>query len=190
MLLLLQVSFLLSSLSTDTLSFILITIFVCGVQYITIAAPSAIYQDISNPPIATNIIDFIPRAQTLFPSSISPPSLLRAEVATRASSRDGMISRVGLNFEGLKLQPIEFLGQKVDGLPPLSVDFTWSQNLMEQLAGFVPGLDSLGLSGGGNGNADAPGYFDVEYVDDELLIIRQQVPGGVFVLVKVDSCEP
>jgi len=158
------------------------------------AAPSAIYQDISNPPVAINIIDFIPRAQTLFPSSISPPSLLRAEVATRASSREDMSNRVGLNFEGLKLQPIELLGQKVDNLPPLSVDFTWSQNLLEQLAGFVPGLDSLGLGGGGGGSADSPGYFDVEYVDDELLIIRQNAIGnglgGCFVLVKVDSCEP
>lgn len=153
------------------------------------AAPSAIYQDITSPPIAINIIDFIPRAQTFFPSSISPPSLLRAEVSTRASSRNGKPDRVGLIFEGLKLQPIELFGQKVDNLPPLSVDFTWSQTLIEQLADFVPGLESLGF-GDGKGDADAPGYFDVEYLDDELLIIRQQAPGGVFALVKVESCEP
>eukprot|EP00579_Thalassiosira_antarctica_P032836 CAMPEP_0201995888 /NCGR_PEP_ID=MMETSP0905-20130828/3153_1 /ASSEMBLY_ACC=CAM_ASM_000554 /TAXON_ID=420261 /ORGANISM="Thalassiosira antarctica, Strain CCMP982" /LENGTH=341 /DNA_ID=CAMNT_0048551053 /DNA_START=25 /DNA_END=1047 /DNA_ORIENTATION=- len=151
------------------------------------AAPSAIYQDISNPPIATNIIDFIPRAQTFFPASISPPSLLRAEVATRASSRKGMSNRVGLSFEGIKLQPIELLGQKVDNLPPLNVDLTWPRNLVEQVAEFVPGLESLGLTsitgGGGDGeDVDAPGYFDVEYLDGELLIIRQQVPGGVFAL--------
>lgn len=154
------------------------------------AAPSAIYQDISNPPIATNIIDFIPRAQTLFPSAFSPPSLLRAEVKTRASSRNGMSNRVGLIFEELKLQPIELLGQKVDNLPPLSVDFTWPRNLIDQLAGFVPGLDNLGFGDGENVNSDTPGFFDVDYLDDELLVIRQNAPGGVFALVKVDSCDP
>ena len=162
-------------------------------------APSAIYQDIRNPPVAINIIDFIPRSQTLLPLSISPPSLLRAKVATRTSSRANMSNRVGLSFEGLELQPIELLGRRVDGLPPLSVDFTWPGNLLRDLAALVPGLDldDLGLtSGGGSGGAgnrtndDAPGFFDVEYLDDEMLIIRQQAPGGVFVLVKVDSCDP
>ncbi len=156
-------------------------------------APSAIYQDIRNPPVAINIIDFIPRAQALLPPSVFPPSLLRAKVSTRASSRFGMSNRVGLSFEGLELQPIELLGRRVDGLPPLSVDFTWPGGLLRELAALVPGLgDALG-SGGGAGKAakaDAPGYFDVEYLDDELLIIRQQAPGGVFALVKVDSCDP
>lgn len=102
-----------------------------------------------------------------------------------------MPNRVGLVFEGLKLQPIELLGQRVDNLPPLSVDFTFPQNIVRRLADFVPGLDSLGLGGGGGeASADAPGYFDVEYLDDELLIIRQQAPGGRFALVKVDSCDP
>ena len=152
-----------------------------------IAAPSAIYQVITDPPIATNIIDFIPRAQTFFPSSSVPSSLLRAEVTTRASSRRGSANRVGLVFEGVKLQPIELLGQKVDNLPPLSVDLTWQQGLIDQVATFVPGLD---FSSEGKDDVDAPGYFDVEYLDDELLIIRQQAPGGRFVLVKVDNYDP
>lgn len=153
-----------------------------------IAAPSAIYQVITDPPIATNIIDFIPRAQTFFPSSSVPSSLLRAEVTTRASSRRGSTNRVGLVFEGVKLQPIEFLGQKVDNLPPLSVDLTWQQGLIDQVATFVPGLENF--SSEGKDDVDAPGYFDVEYLDDELLIIRQQAPGGRFVLVKVDNYDP
>ena len=132
-----------------------------------IAAPSAIYQVITDPPIATNIIDFIPRAQSFFPSSSVPSSLLRAEVTTRASSRRGAADRVGLAFEGVKLQPIELLGQKVDNLPPLSVDLTWQQGLIDQVASFVPGLENL--SSEGKDDADAPGYFDIEYVDDELL---------------------
>ena len=152
-------------------------------------APSAIYQDIRNPPVAINIIDFIPRAQSLLPPSMSPPSLLRARVSTRASSRSGLSNRVGLSFEGLELQPIELLGRRVDGLPPLSVDFTWPGSLLKELAALIPGLgDALGA--GKTANDDAPGYFDVEYLDDELLIIRQQAPGGVFALVTVDSCDP
>ena len=153
-----------------------------------IAAPSAIYQVITDPPIATNIIDFIPRAQTFFPSSSVPSSLLRAEVTTRASSRSGAPNRVGLVFEGVKLQPLEFLGQKVDNLPPLTVDLTWQQSLVEQVANFIPGLEDF--SSDGKDSKDSPGYFDVEYLDDELLIIRQQAPGGRFCLVKVDSYDP
>lgn len=153
-----------------------------------IAAPSAIYQVITDPPIATNIIDFIPRVQTFFPSSSVPASLLRAEVTTRASSRRGSTNRVGLFFEGVKLQPIELLGQKVDNLPPLSVDLTWQQGLIDQVASFVPGLENF--SSEGKDDVDAPGYFDVEYLDDELLIIRQQAPGGRFALVKVDNYDP
>lgn len=157
------------------------------------AAPSAIYQDISDPPVATNIIDFIPRAQTFLPASVSPPSLLRAEVTTRASSRRGMPDRVGLIFEGVKLQPIELLGQKVDNLPPLTVDFLGPRNFLGQLAESIPGMDleSLGLTGDGKDvDPDTLGYFEVDYLDDELLIIRQNDPGGVFALAKVDSSEP
>ena len=164
-----------------------------------ISTTSAIYQDISNPPFATNIIDFIPKTQSILPSSLSPPSLLRAEVATRASSRNVSTNdRVGLIFEGLKLKPIELLGQKVDNLPPLSIDFTWQRTLVEKLIELVPGLDksSFGFSDKGEEvSPDAPGYFDIPYVDNELLVIRQQSTpvqgtGGVFALIKVDSCKP
>mmetsp|Transcript_21243 Transcript_21243/g.49887 ORF Transcript_21243/g.49887 Transcript_21243/m.49887 type:complete len:293 (-) Transcript_21243:1004-1882(-) len=149
-----------------------------------LAAPSAIYQDIRDPPTAVNIIDFIPRVQTLFPPSIAPSTLVRAEVTTRASERSSSPNRVGLVFEGVKLQPIEFFGQSVSSLPPLSVDFTFGQGILDQVVSFVPGLDEL------RDNEDAPGYFDVDYLDDELLIIRQGPGGGVFALIKVDSCDP
>lgn len=151
--------------------------------FLQFTAPSAIYQVI-DPPIATNIIDFIPRAQSFFPPSIAPPSLLQAEVLTRGYSRNGKPDRVGLVFEGLKLQPVELLGQKVDGLPPLSVDLTWPSKV---LAPFVPGMmDDMEAS---RNDADALGYFDIEYVDEELLVIKQQ-GGGRFALVKVDSYDP
>jgi hypothetical protein len=181
-----QWSLLLTTFDVDEVQFVVTPKF-----YQIYTAPSAIYQDITKPPLATNIIDFIPRAQTLINIS-SLSSLLRAEVTTRASSRPGFPNRVGLVFEGVKLQPIELLGQKVTDLPPLTVDFTWPRSLLEQLASLVPGLDNyLGLSGTSReATADSPGYFDVKYLDDELLIIRQQAPGGLFVLVKVDNCDP
>ena len=153
-----------------------------------IVAPSAIYQDIRYPPTIINIIDFIPRIL------LGPTSLLRAKVTTRASIRD--VNRVGLIFEGVVLQPMELLGQKVDTLLPpiLTLDFTLPQTIIRQLINLVPGLntddDSSNKEKIGNNNDESPGYFDVEYVDEELLIIRQQVPGGVFALVKVDSCDP
>lgn len=160
-----------------------------------ISTTSAIYQDIRNPPVAINIIDFIPKTQSILPIALSPSSLLRAEVATRASSRNVPTNdRVGLIFEGVKLQPIELFGQKVDNLPPLNIDFKWQRNLVEKLIDFVPGIDkaTLGFSDddGGDVDVNAPGYFDILYVDDELLVISQQAPGGIFALVRVDSCEP
>ena len=63
--------------------------------------------------------------------------------------------------------------------------------LLKELAVLVPGLGYALL---GSVNNDAPGYFDVEYLKDELLIIYQQgiwqAPRGVFALVKTDSCDP
>mmetsp|Transcript_15208 Transcript_15208/g.19853 ORF Transcript_15208/g.19853 Transcript_15208/m.19853 type:complete len:312 (+) Transcript_15208:108-1043(+) len=139
-------------------------------------APGAIYQKIE-PPIATNIIDFIPRIQTLFPSSILPPSLLRAEVTTRTSSRPNQSSnRVGLTFEAVKLTPIQVLGFQNDGfLPPLSINLP-QINLQD-----LPGVDPDG---------NTPGYFDVIYLDDEMLIIQQNEPGGYFVSIRVPDCDP
>lgn len=139
-------------------------------------APGAIYQ-IIEPPIATNIIDFIPRIQTLFPSSFLPPSLLRAEVKTRTSSRPNQSSnRVGLTFEAVKLTPIEVLGFQSDGVfPPLSINFP-QINLQD-----LPGVNSDG---------DTPGYFDVIYLDEEMLIIQQNEPGGYFVSIRVPNCDP
>jgi hypothetical protein len=60
--------------------------------------PSGIYQVI-DPPIATYIIDFIPRAQALLPLGF-PSTVIRAKVQTRASIRDSI--RVGLIFESVQ----------------------------------------------------------------------------------------
>lgn len=133
-----------------------------------IAQVGAIYQ-IFTPPEVTNVIDFIPRAQSLLPALI-PSSLLRAKVRTRASSRRESSNRIGLVFEAVKLQPVEFFGLDASTLPPFAADLPK-----------IPGTDN---------NDSGPGYFDVTYLDDELLIIRQNAPGGLFVLVKVDNSEP
>lgn len=137
-----------------------------------VAAPGSIYQVI-DPPVATNIIDFIPRAQTLLPTNF-PSSLLRAEVKTRTSKRASNSNRVGLVFEAVSLKPVEVFGMKADMLPPFSVNFP--QIKFED----IPGVDP----------ETAPGFFDVTYLDDDMLIIKQNAPGGYFVSVKVDDYDP
>lgn len=135
-----------------------------------VIAPGAIYQQIE-PPVATNIIDFIPRIQTLFPSAILPSSLFRAEVTTSTSSRlKESSNRVGLVFESVKLSPIELLGFKSDSLPPLAINFP-NINIEE-----LPGVNG--------------GFFDVVYFDDDMLIIQQNAPGGYFVSIRVPDCNP
>jgi len=130
----------------------------------------AIYQVIE-PPVATNIIDLIPRAQALLPPGIAP-SLLRLEVLTRTKSRGNFPLRVGLTFEEVKAQPVDVLGISVkDVLPPIGMS--------------LPRLNFLGMN-----EQDSPGYFDVAYLDEELLIIKQNAPGGLFALVRAESDDP
>ena len=126
----------------------------------------AIYQ-LYEPPIVTNVIDLIPRIQNLFPPSLTPSSLLRAEVQTRSSPRASFPMRVGLDFESVKLQPVEFLGQDAGSLPPLGFD--------------LPRVFEM---------PDDVGYFDVTFLDEELLVIKQNAPGGLFVLARVDDATP
>jgi PAP_fibrillin len=130
----------------------------------------AIYQ-VFDFPIVTNIIDFLPRVQSLFLPPWTSPSLLRAKVTTRASSRPKEPLRVGLVFESVELQPEQFFGVSVNGiLPPLGFD-----------------LPQIPFT---NDSSDSPGYFDVIYLDEEMLIIQQNAPGGKFVLSKTDNFNP
>lgn len=133
-----------------------------------VAAPGAIYQ-VFEPPIVTNIIDFLPRIQSLFPPSLVPSSIIRANVQTRASLRQENQNRVGLLFEKVNLQPLQLLGQSIDGFPPLGFNLPT-----------LPGTSDA---------SSGPGYFDVTYLDSDLLIIRQNAPGGLFALIKVDSTD-
>jgi PAP_fibrillin len=136
-----------------------------------VATVGAIYQIFDPLPVVTNVIDFIPRIQALLPPSIVPSTLVRAKVQTKASLRPGFSNRVGLWFEAVNLQPVQVLGMDATSLPPFAA------NLPK-----LPGTD-------GN-NESGPGYFDVTYLDDELLIIQQNSPGGLFALVKVQDSDP
>lgn len=118
----------------------------------------------------TNVIDFIPRVQSILPISSNLNSMVRAKVQTRAcqpSVKDSSGNRVGLIFESVQVQPKQLLGLDTSTLPALAVD--------------LPKLPGTG--------DESPGYFDVLYLDDELLIIQQSQPGGLFALVRVDSVD-
>lgn len=137
-----------------------------------VATVGAIYQ-VFCPPVVTNIIDFIPRAQALIPPSMGNiNSLFRAEVTTRASVRPNRPNRVGLVFEKVNLKPVKVLGVEVsDNFPALGFDLPRIN---------IPATDpETGL-----------GFFDVSYLDDEMLIIRQNAPGGLFVLIKCPNNDP
>ncbi len=131
-----------------------------------VAAPGAIYQ-VFEPPIVTNVIDFLPRVQAIFP--IGPSTVLRANVQTRAAIRPENSNRVGLVFEKVNFQPLQLFGQSIDVFPPLGFDLPK-----------LPGTSDA---------SSGPGYFDVTYLDADLLIIRQNAPGGLFALIKVDSTD-
>lgn len=138
----------------------------------------AVHQ-VVEPPIITNVIDWIPRAELLLPPNVLPSSLFRAKVKTRASSRTNKPNRVGLVFEAVQIQPLEVLGMKLDVFPPLGWDIPrLPQELIDSL------LPALNIDA-----AESPGYFDVTYLDDEVLIIRQNEPGGLFASIRVDSLD-
>lgn len=132
----------------------------------------------------TNIIDFIPRVQSLLTSSflpslnIKPPNtLIRAQVLTRACvPKQPAPNRIGLIFDSVSIRPIEVLGiDSTSLLPPLSFD--------------LPKLPTFG-AGGTSTSPVATGYFDVTYLDEELLIIQQNAPGGIFCLWRTDTIDP
>jgi hypothetical protein len=134
-----------------------------------ITTVSAIYQDIDpSTNSAINIIDLIPRSQAFLPPQFPTP-VTRLQVQTKATRRGP--KRVGLLFESVEVQPLKNIF-KDSFLPfPLKVDLP-----TKYLEDFFKGEES-------------PGYFDVSYVDEDMLIIQQNAPGGCFVLVQVDSTD-
>ena len=123
----------------------------------------AIYQ-VFDPPTVTNIIDILPPYQTLLPAG-QLGSVLRAKVTTRGylPKNQDDLNKIGLEFQKVALEPVEFLGNDVGFLPPLGFDLP---------------------------KTPFEGYFEVTFLDDELLVVKQNAPGGVFVLAKVDNFDP
>jgi hypothetical protein len=167
----------------------------------------AIYQVYTAPTTTTttggtviNIIDFIPRFQSLFfrpnllPSSwnMKPPNtLLRVQVSTRACvPKQQQPNRIGLIFDSVSIQPIEVLGldstmlsSLFPFLPPPSLSLD------------LPKLPTFGTTPSSSTSSSssvttATGYFDVTYLDEELLIIQQNAPGGIFCLLRTNSIDP
>lgn len=125
-----------------------------------------IYQVIRSDGSSANVIDLVPRFQTLLPSSISSriSSSTRAVVGTSSYARSS--TRVGLSFRSVRLKPLSVLGLEFKDLPfsvpSLKID-----------------LPRFGLND--DDNANRSGYFDIEYLDNDCLIISQNQPGGIFV---------
>lgn len=136
-----------------------------------VAGVGAIYQLIEAPDAVTNIIDLYPRAEALLPVG-KMSSKLRLRVMTRAAARSA--SRVGLTFYAVRAEPRALLGVDVSSLLPA-------------LGSALPRLP--GAIGTDPATDRSPSFFDVVYVDDELLLIRQNSPGGVFAAVRVDASE-
>lgn len=160
----------------------------------------AIYQVFDPLPVVTNIIDLLPRIQNLFPvpnlgglGRNRPDSVLRIEVTTRASSRRNKPMRVGLVFERVKLSAKILLGNTdvANFLPPLEFDLprVTAPELERTISSISSAVSSTKQSTSDGDNLDI-GFFDVAYLDDDLLIIRQNAPGGLFVLSKVDNIDP
>lgn len=169
----------------------------------------------------TNMIDFTPRVQALFPvsSSNSLRTLIRATVETRAcrpysykndsnsnaktddededsatgtgsNARQGPL-RIGLIFDSVSVQPIQLFGLDTNGiLPPFGFDLPKiPQSLLQQFNN-INDQTSADIGSNTANEERSPGYFDVTFLDDDFLVIRQNAPGGIFVLVRVDSIEP
>ena len=122
-----------------------------------------IRQVISRDGRSVNVIDLVPRVQSLLPYSVvGKGSTIRLKVFTSAFARGA--SRVGLTFKRLESQLLSLF----------SVDI----NLR------LLGIDFPQVASGFGGGADGPGFFDVWYLDEDLLIISQNQPGGFFVNVR------
>lgn len=81
---------------------------------------------------------------------------------------------MGLVFEKITISPQKLFGNDVSFLPAPTID--------------LPDFTSAA-------SADSPAYFDIVYLDEDLLVIKQNtaagVDGGMFIQVKVDpSREP
>ena len=133
-----------------------------------VAALRGIYFEINRDGESSNLIEFAPRLEANFGKAF-PETTVRARVKTRSKARSE--TRVGLSFVGASIEPQKFLGFDASVLPPLGVDF--------------PKLPSLMIGAEDNADSSSPGFYDIKYLDNDLLILNQNEPGGVFVSTRV-----
>lgn len=127
----------------------------------------SIYQIFRANGFITNIIDLGPRTASIIRNPLGD-SVLRQMVGTRGAARSP--TRVGLSFESITSKPVSLLGQDVSNLPPLSFD--------------LPKLGDIFNIGADSTTLDGASYFDILYLDNDLLVVTQSQPGGMFVLTK------
>lgn len=132
-----------------------------------------IYQVIKQDGSSVNVIDIAPRIQSLLPSAVSFDSSVRLKVYTTASARE-VNNRVGLTFRKVEVKPMSLLGMSLS-LPSLIAN-------LPQATLFGSNIDNKGILG-----KEGPGYFDVLYLDDDCLVIKQNSPGGIFISIKSDE---
>ena len=151
---------------------------VLSLQASPLFTAGAIHQVFEYGGVVTNVIDLVPRVSLLLP--IPSPSGIRARVTTRARApvdAERHRNRVGLVFESVTLQPqpqtMVLLGGIIDASALLNLPSSLTLNLPRWPDSWTA----------------ATGYFDIAYLDSELLIIRQNAPGGLFALLRVDSMD-
>ena len=89
---------------------------------------------------------------------------------------------MGLSFERVGAEQLAILGQAVpDWLPKPKVDLP-QLGLDVQRRIFNVGDDEDPRDAASN-----PAFFDVMFLDEELLVIKQGSPGGMFAAVAVDD---
>ena len=147
-----------------------------------LASLGGIYQDARELPVVTNVIDSFPRLLANLPPDTASKlaTTTRLRVQTRARPRSG--TRVGLSFERVGAEQLAVLGQAVpDWLPRPAVDLP-QLGLDVQRRIFNVGDDEDPRDAASN-----PAFFDVMFLDEELLVIKQGSPGGMFAAVAVDD---
>ena len=147
-----------------------------------LASLGGIYQDARELPVVTNVIDSFPRLLANLPPDTASKlaTTTRLRVQTRARTRSA--TRVGLSFERVGAEQLAILGQAVpDWLPKPKVDLP-QLGLDVQRRIFNVGDDEDPRDAASN-----PAFFDVMFLDEELLVIKQGSPGGMFAAVAVDE---
>jgi len=143
-------------------------------------AVGAIYQDARELPVIVNVIENIPRALT----ALTPDAQKRFATSTllkvKTVARKRSATRVGLDFAAVQVVQRNVLGNAAPAwLPRPEV------NLPQLGLGLQRRL--FGVSEDEDPRDASPAYFDVVFIDENFLIIKQASPGGYFAAVAVDD---